>query len=125
MICEDERVKEYHTPAVLTFYIICTVCTPFFAIILLVVMVCSVRAEIDAAIEMRKNHANLAALALTGLVFMIFVLALDIQSTKLIVQGKHEFSEYSDFRYRQVYSLEFEIFTTACDAAFVLGALLI
>ena len=79
-------------------------------------MVWSVRAKIDAAIEMRKNHANLAALALTGLVFMIFVLALDIQSTKLVYQGKHEFTEYTDFSFGKVYSLSFEIVVTAFDA---------
>ena len=107
MVCEDERDKEYHKQTVLTFYAI-TACGPFFAIILLVVMVCSVRDKIDAALEMRKNHANLAALVLTGLVFVILVLVLDIQSTILVYQGKHEFAEYTDFSSGKVYSLSFE-----------------
>ena len=124
VVCEDERVKEYHTQTELTFYAIAA-CGPIFAIILLVVMVCSVRTKIDAALEMRKNHANLAALVLTGLVFVIFVLALDIQSTILVYQGKHEFTEYTDFSFEKVYSLSFEKVVTALDALVALVALLI
>ena len=75
VVCEDERVKEYHTQTELTFYI-CTFCAPFFAIILLSVMFYSVREKIDTALE--RNHANLTALALTGLVFTNFVLGVDI-----------------------------------------------
>ena len=119
MVCEDERVKEYHKDTVLTFYAI-TTCGPFFTIILLVVMVCSVRTKIDAALEMRKNRANLAALVLTGLVFVIFVLALDIQSTKLVYQGKHEFTEYTDFSFGKVYSLSFEKVVTAFQTPLLL-----
>ena len=108
VVCEDERVKEYHTQTELTFYI-CTVFTLVFAIILLVVMVCSVREKIDAAIEMRKNHANLAALALTGLVFTNFVLGVDIRNTILVAQGNHEYAEYSDFKLGNVWILLFQV----------------
>lgn len=121
VVCEDEWVKEYHTQTELTFYI-CTVCAPFFAIILLVVMVWSVQAKIDAAIEMRKNHANLAAFALTGLVFTTFVLGVDIRNTILVARGNHEYAEYSDFNLANVYSLIFEFITFGLDGFAALGA---
>ena len=101
VVCEDERVKDYHTQTEETFYI-CTLWTLVFAIVLLVVMVWSVRAKIDATLE--KNHANLAAFALTGLVFTNFVLGVDIRNTILVIQGKHEYAEYSDFKFTNVYS---------------------
>ena len=124
MVCEDERVKDYHTQTEETFYI-CTLWTLVFAIILLVVMVWSVRAKIDATLE--KNHANLAAFALTGLVFTNFVLGVDIRNTILVIQGKHEYAEYSDFKFTNVYSLIFEIITTGLDliAALVAWALVL
>ena len=122
VVCEDERVKEYHTQTEEIFYI-CTLFTLVFAIILLVVMVWSVRTKIDAALE--KNHANLAALALTGLVFTNFVLGVDIRNTILVIQGKHEYAEYSDFKFANVYSLIFEIITTVLDLIAALGAWLI
>ena len=112
VVCEDERVKDYHTQTEETFYI-CTLWTLVFAIILLVVMVWSVRAKIDATLE--KNHANLAAFALTGLVFTNFVLGVDIRNTILVIQGKHEYAEYSDFKFTNVYCLSFEIITTGLD----------
>ena len=122
VVCEDERVKEYHTQTEEIFYI-CTLFTLVFAIILLVVMVWSVRAKIDAALE--KNHANLTALALTGLVFTNFVLGVDIRNTILVAQGKHEYAEYSDFKFANVYSLIFEIIATGLDLIAALGAWLI
>ena len=119
VVCEDERVKEYHTQTEETFYI-CTLWTLVFAIILLVLIVWSVRAKIDATLE--KNHANLAAFALTGLIFTNFVLGVDIRNTILVIQGKHEYAEYSDFKFANVYSLIFEIITTSLDLIAALGA---
>ena len=88
--------------------------------LLLPVIVWSVCSKIDTAIRKKQNHANLAALILTGLVFSTFVVVLDGVALHLVDQGKHEFSSHRNFS-----SLTFVIITTVLDAAAVLIAYII
>ena len=88
---------------------------PFFFIFLVAGLVWSVRAKFDAAMNKEQNHANLAAFALTGLVFSTFVIALDIRALVLVDQEKHEFTNHSIFK-----SLTFIKITAAFDILAVL-----
>ena len=75
----------------------------------------SSRAKISAVINKEQNHANLAALALTGLVFSTFVVVLDFVAVGLVVQEKHDFPTI----HSNLYSL---IIVTILDAIGVLVA---
>ena len=88
---------------------------PIIIIFLLAVMVCSNRSKISAVINKEQNHANLAALALTGLVFSTFVVALDIWAWVLVEQKKHEFTT----RYSNHNQMFIKV-TTVFDAVVVL-----
>ena len=119
VICEDKQDKEYNTASV-TAFLTCGVLIPFIVSFLMVMMIWSSRARIVPALNKKQNHANLAALVLTGLLFSTFVVMLDFVALELVVQGKHEFAKYSDFG--KVSSLYFVIITTVFDAAIVLAA---
>ena len=119
VICEDKQDKEYNTGSV-TAFLTCGVLIPFIVSFLMVMMIWSSRAKIVPALNKKQNHANLAALVLTGLLFSTFVVMLDFVALELVVQGKHEFDKYSDFG--KVSSLYFVIITTVFDAAIVLAA---
>ena len=119
VICEDEQDKEYDTTTE-TGFLTCGVVIPFIVIFLMMMMAWSSRSRIGPAMNKEQNHANLAALVLTGLLFSTFVVLLDSVALVLVVQGKHEFAKHSDFR--KVSSLFFVIITTAFDAAIVLAA---
>jgi len=119
VICEDEQDKEYDTASV-TAFLTCGVLIPFIVSFLMVMMIWSSRAKIVPALNKKQNHANLAALVLTGLLFSTFVVMLDFVALELVVQGKHEFTKHSDFG--KVSSLYFVIITTVFDAAIVLAA---
>ena len=88
---------------------------PFFVISLVAGIVWSVRAKFDAAMNKEQNHANLAAFALTGLVFSTFTVVLDVWALVLVVQESHEFTNHTIFR-----SLTFVIITTVLDILAVL-----
>ena len=95
-VCEDDQEKDYDSPPVKASFS-CAIIVPFIVIVLLAVMVYSNCSKIDAVINKEQNHANLAALTLTGLVFSTFVVALDIWALILVVQGKDEFiTRYSN-----------------------------
>ena len=111
-VCEDEQNKEYAATAI-AFFIICGLLFPIFSIILLAVIILSSRSRIGPVISEEQNHANLAALALTGLVFSTFVVVLDIMV--LVVQEKHEFPTIHS-------NLIFITITTVLDAIAVLVA---
>ena len=119
VICEDKQDKEYDTASV-TAFLTCGVLIPFIVSFLMVMMIWSSRAKIVPALNKKQNHANLAALVLTGLLFSTFVVMLDFVALELVVQGKHEFTKHSDFG--KVSSLYFIIITTVFDAAIVLAA---
>ena len=122
VICEDEQDKDYDTTTE-TAFLTCGVVIPFIVIFMMVMMIWSSRSKIGPAINKVQNHANLAALVLTGLLFSTFVVMLDSVALVLVVQGKHEFAKRSDFR--KVSSLFFVFITTVFDAAIVLAAYII
>ena len=93
-VCEDEQIKEYGGTAT-TLFITLNVVVLLWIIILPLVMACSIRSKISSAMEKEQNHANFAALALTGLVFSTLVLVPDIWAQVLVYQGKQEFSNNS------------------------------
>ena len=99
-------------------FLSCGIVIPFCVIFLLVMIIWSSHEKLSSAINKEQNHANLAALALTGLVFSTFTVVLDIVALVLVVQGKHEFSP----NYSNLNSLCFVIGTTVCDAIAVLVA---
>ena len=93
-VCEDEQIKEYGGTAT-TLFIILNVVVLLGIITLPLVMAYSIRSKISSAMEKEQNHANFAALALTGLVFSTLVLVPDIWARVLVSQKKQEFSNYS------------------------------
>ena len=105
---------EYDDPTV-TVSLSFGILVPFFFISLVAGLVWSVRTKFNAAMNKEQNHANLAAFALTGLVFSTFVIALDIGAWVLVDQKKHEFANHSIFR-----SLTFVKITTVFDILAVL-----
>ena len=70
-----------------------------------------------------KNHAYLAALALTGMVFTAFVLAMDICALDFVVEGKHEFTMHKSIS--KEYSLLFVVITMALDAPPILHSFIV
>ena len=115
-VCEDEQEIEYDDCTAVLPFLINGILIPFCVIFLLVMIVWSSRAKISAAMNKEQNHANFAALALTGLVFSTFTVVLDIVALDLVVQRKHEFPT----SYSKLNSLIFVIITTAFDAGAVL-----
>ena len=113
-VCDDLQEKEYNSGTVLAPFI-CGIIVSISLTILLVVMVLSVCKKISTAMQKEQNHANLAAFALTGLVFSTFVVALDIRAWVLVDQEKHEFTNHSNF-----VSLSFVKVTTVLDTGIVL-----
>ena len=115
-VCGDEQEIEYDDCTAVLPFLINGILIPFCVIVLLVMIIWSSRAKITAAMNKEQNHANFAALALTGVVFSTFVVALDIVALVLVDQRKHEFgTSYSNFN-----SLIFVIITTVFDAVAVL-----
>ena len=115
-VCEDEQEIEYDDCTAVLPFSITGILIPFCVIFLLVMIIWSSRAKISAAMNKEQNHANFAALALTGLVFSTFTVVLDIVALVLVVQRKHEFpTSYSNLN-----SLIFVIITTVFDAVAVL-----
>ena len=108
-VCEDEQKMEYDGTAVKLF-LSCGILIPFCVIILLVMIISSSYSKL---VNKEQNHANLAALALTGLVFSTFTVVLDI-----LALGNHDFS----INYSNINSLFFVMITTVCDAIAVLVA---
>ena len=66
------------------------------------------------AIKKQENHANLAAVALTGIVFTGVVLLMDIYAMILVLEQKHEFAQHSSINTE--HSLLFVVVTVAFDA---------
>ena len=93
-VCEDEEINEYGGVTTARF-IAFNVVIVFWIITLPVVMAYSIRSKISSAIDNKQNHANFAALALTGLVFSTLVLVPDIWALVLVYQEKQEFSNNS------------------------------
>ena len=115
-VCEDEHETKYNNESTAIF-LSCGIVIPIFLILLLVMMVWNSHAKITAAMNKEQNHANLAAFALTGLVFSTFTVVLDIWALVVVVQESHEFNQHTNFT-----SLTFVIITTVFDAAIVLAA---
>ena len=113
-VCEDLQEEEYNSETVLAPFI-CGIIASILVTIVLVVMVWSVHEKISKAMKKEQNHANLAAFALTGLVFSTFVVVLDIWALILVDQEKHEFTNHSNF-----VSLTFVKVTAALDTVIVL-----
>ena len=111
-VCEDEQEMEYHQTAVV-FFLSCGLFIPLCVIVLLVIIISSSYSNLSSAINKEENHANLAALVFTELLFSTFVVAVDIVALCCI---NPEFSSYSNF------SQDFAIFTTLLDAAAMLIA---
>ena len=109
-VCKDEQEMEYHQTAVI-FFLSCGLFIPICVIVLLVIIISSSYSELSSAIDKEENHANIAALVFTELLFSTFVVAVDIVALVLVVQGNLEFSSHSNF------SLAFVIITTVLDAA--------
>ena len=114
-VCEDEHKKEYDGACVVVFFI-CGLLIPISVIILVVAIIWSSHEKISDVINEEQNHANFAAIALTGLLFSTFVVSLDIVALVLFFQGKHEFPTLNN-----LYSLTL-IFTTVWDTVAVLVA---
>jgi len=115
-VCEDDQEEDYDSPPIIASFT-CGIIVPFIVIILLAVMVYSNYSKIGAVINKEQNHANLAALVLTGLVFSTFVVVLDIWALILVVQGKREFiTRYSNC------NQTFIVITTALDTLAVVIA---
>ena len=93
-VCEDEQIKVYGGMFTTLFIFLNAVIFPWF-IILSLVMVCSFCSKINSAMDEEQNHASLAALALTGLVFSTLVLVPDVWALVLVYQGKQEFPNKS------------------------------
>ena len=75
------------------------------------------------AITKPKNHDYLAALALTGMVFTAFVLAMDICALVFVVEGRHEFIMHANIS--KEYSLLFVVITMVLDALPILHSFIV
>ena len=111
-VCKDEQEMEYHQTAVV-FFLSCGLFIPFCVIVLLVIIISSSCSELRSAIDKEENHANLAALVFTELLFSTFVVIVDIVALCCV---NPEFSSYSNF------SQGFAIATTVLDAVAMLIA---
>ena len=116
-VCEDEQIKVYGGIFRILFISLNAVILPWI-IILSLVMVCSIRSKISSAMDKEQNHASLAALALTGLVFSTLVLVPDGWALVRVYQGKQEFPNKS-----QVDLLYVVLVFDALGALVSLGAL--
>ena len=116
-VCEDEQIKVYGGIFTYLFASLNAVISPWI-ITLSLVMVCSIRSKISCAMDKEQNHASLAALALTGLVFSTLVLVPDVWALVLVYQGKQEFPNKS-----QVDLLYVVLVFDALGALVSLGAL--
>ena len=116
-VCEDEQIKVYGGMFTRLFASLNAVIL-LWIIILSLVMVCSIHSKISSAMDKGQNHASLAALALTGLVFSTLVLVPDVWALVRVYQGKQEFPNKS-----QVDLLYVVLVFDALGALVSLGAL--
>lgn len=104
-ICDDIHDQQYN----ITIGLI----GPILYLVTLVFFVRSMHKPIRVAIEKPENHANLAAIALTGTVFTAVVFLMDIYTLVLVVKGNHEFTLHTSIK---EYSLLFVALMVALDA---------
>ena len=112
-VCEDEQEKEYHHEA-RVFFVSCEIFIPLCVFALLVITILSNCSKLSSVLNKEQNHANIAALVLTGLLFSTLVVTLDIVALVHACQRNLEFSSHINF------SLSFIIIRTVLDTAAVL-----
>lgn len=122
-ICEDHRENEFNASTKVVTFLSCGLVVPVIFIIILAMLLRSVRGPIRVAITTPQNHANLAALALTGLIFTVFVLIMDICAVTFTAIEHHEYAKHDSID--KEYSLLFVILTAILDAIPTLFSLVV
>ena len=112
-VCENDQEKEYHHKAHV-FFVSCEFFIPLCVFVLLVITILSQYSKLSSAIDKEQNYANIVALVLTGVLFSILVVALDIVALVHVFPRNLEFSSHINF------ILSFTIIRTVLDTAVVL-----
>ena len=118
-VCDRDLDVIYGKEGVLVTFLSCVVVFPFLSTSLLLVVVKSCRTEIGERLTKTKDHANIAALALTGITLSVFVVIMDTIAMVFILANNHELSKYNIFL---MYSLSFHSVTFFFDTLLTLLA---
>ena len=112
---ELERMEYDNAHAIFTF-LSCVFGLPVLCTVILILIVRSVRHPIRLKIREKRNHRNLAAMALVGLTFSIYVLVLDLLAVKLVLHDEHEMGNHTHGHdYLNSYGLHFVYVTLGID----------
>ena len=111
-VCALDLEDKYIKRNIIIIFYASMVVFPFIVVILIVVLVKSLRTQIRLKLMNRRNHANLAAIALTGVIFSLYVLGMDIAALVYGFAGKHELHKYS---IQVTYSNTVILLTTVID----------
>ena len=89
-VCVQDVKDEFKTDDKLYAFFALMVFLPIAVVTLIYVIVKSLRTQIRLKLRKARNHANLAALALTGVVFSFYTLAMDLLALVHGYKGEHE-----------------------------------
>ena len=76
------------------FFLALTVFLPIIVVPLIVLIVRSLRIPIRLKLINPQNHASLVAIVLTGVIFSLYSLGMDISALVYVFTGKHELQKY-------------------------------
>lgn len=115
----DQDLDIYRNDKVLLTFLSCVVAFPFLLTTLLITAVKGCHTEIGERLTETTNYANIAALALTGIILSVYVTIMDALAIVFIYANNHELSKYNIFL---SYSLTYHSLTFFFDALVTLLA---
>jgi len=117
-VCDQDLDVNRNDKVLLTF-LSCVVAFPILSTILLIIAVKGCHTEIGERLTETTNYASIAALALTGIIFSVYVVSMDALAIAFICAHNHELSKYNIFL---KHSLSFHCLTFIFDVLLTLLA---
>ena len=93
----DQDLDVYRNDKIISIFLSCVVAFPFLLTTLLITAVKGCHTEIEEKITETTNYANIAALALTGIILSVYVVVMDALAIAFIYANNHELSKYNIF----------------------------
>ena len=93
-VCDEELKHDYYHFANTRLFMACTIVIPFLCIATLSMVVRSFYKEINDEIAKERNHGNLAALVLIGIVVQWVIVGMDAAAVYYVFTKQHEYKDY-------------------------------
>lgn len=119
----DQDLDVYRNDKVISIFHSCVVAFPFLLTTLLITAVKGCHTEIGERLTETSNYANIAALALTGIILSVYVVVMDALAIAFIYANNHELSKYNIFLSYSLFSHSLTFFFDTLVTFLAVGAL--